>query len=635
MKTSLLHSAVAALAKCGRTGPRLPIAATTTLLLCVSVISSRAFAANTYPFRIINGTTTGIVDELQITNSTAATLSITNLPGGGRRAQLGIYGSGGGGSSTNGLLDSSSTNSLASTNWVNANFLPIAGTNSLVAQASLLAITNSLADKTITNGLATTSITNGLATTSITNGLTTAAVTNGLADSSITNGLAGAGVTNGLETIAAANVLTNGLATIGITNSLVAQASLLALTNSLVTLSSIPSITNSLADKAITNGLATLSITNPLVAQTSLLALTNPLVAQASLPVITNSLVDTSHALTNGGTQPLFWNGTAVVSNNATFTGSVNILGPLSAASIVGISTGTVASVNGLISNVTIAATGNATATSAVSSNGGTITINVPLEFAVTNTSTVAPLWWSTKYGAMRVSNVWGMTFINCPDLSTLSNENATLTDYFTSTTTGAWINVNVSGAWTVANTNNHLLFGSSGEANGAGNYIVKAIPNTNQSWRCRVLIDNISDNSGTTSYNADFGVSALEDTNGVTHSFVLHRNSSLTPAFRGFSSATPQASWQSVETATDNNIPLVNNFYMQTSWLWMQVSYDGVSNLTYSAAYGEIGLPPILKTLKVKNSQTVKPKYIGMGACDANNTGPQFILKAFVFEQP
>jgi hypothetical protein len=83
-----------------------------TSVLFVSASWPSCSAANPFPFRIISGTTTALVDELQITNSAAVTLIITNLPGGGRRALLGILGTSGtnsGGSATptivsNGLI---------------------------------------------------------------------------------------------------------------------------------------------------------------------------------------------------------------------------------------------------------------------------------------------------------------------------------------------------------------------------------------------------------------------------------------------------------------------------------------------------------------------------------------------------
>lgn len=646
---------------------RFLVVALQTFVFFVSASCPSCLAGNIYPWRIIAGATTGEVDELRFTDPSDITLTLTNLPGGGRRANVDIIG-GGGSSGSNTIVaggfglqatQNGNTNTLS----INPSVVVTAGapasvliggvtasiTNPLVAQASLPAITNSLADKALV-----TSTSNTLA-----------AAINSNAGASNTILLAGTGIQlidNGGNTNtitvdpsvvvtagAPASVLSGGV-TADITNSLVAQASLPAITNSLADKTLVGSASNTLAQATArfpTNGVSTtttlgaifsngvLTTASSVVPLTNAASTASALVSESiSAGVLT--ITPNPNILTNSDTQALTYLGTVTISNNATVTGTLFVGGALSASSIVGAVTSAVASINGLVSNVTIAATGNAAVTATAVSNGGTITVNVPVEFAITNTSTAAPLWWSTKYGAMRVSNSWGSTFINTPDLAALSNEDATLTEYFTSATTGAWINVNVSGAWTVMNTNNHLLISSSGEANGNGNYIVKAIPVTNQSWRARILIDNISDNSGTIAFNADIAVSALEDTNAPTHSFVLHRNSSNTPALRGISSTSPASTWNpGAETAADPNIPLVNNYCMQSTWLWLQVGYDGISNLTYSAAYGQVGLPPFLKTLKTKNSQTVRPRYVGLGFNDAGNTGPQFLIKEFVFEQP
>jgi len=66
-------------------------------VLFVSTSSDLCLAGYVYPFRIISGNTTGEVDETQFSASDI-TLSLTNLPGGGRRAIIGIIGGGSGGS---------------------------------------------------------------------------------------------------------------------------------------------------------------------------------------------------------------------------------------------------------------------------------------------------------------------------------------------------------------------------------------------------------------------------------------------------------------------------------------------------------------------------------------------------------
>src|SRR6267154_1663616 len=72
--------------------------------LCLVALSSfillhSSFAGNVFPFRIIAGNTTGEVDETQFSTGDI-TLSLTNLPGGGRRAIIGILGGGGGSNNT-------------------------------------------------------------------------------------------------------------------------------------------------------------------------------------------------------------------------------------------------------------------------------------------------------------------------------------------------------------------------------------------------------------------------------------------------------------------------------------------------------------------------------------------------------
>jgi hypothetical protein len=176
---------------------------------------------------------TGDVEQLWFDPS-QVTVTITNLPGGGKRAILSIIGGGGGGGLTQSVLVASNcvalvnigggTNAIAvDTNCLYAegfalqgnlaalsNYLAntIAPTNGLatisfvnslsnylaVAQASLLADINS-----VTNGLATTGFVTGqgYVTQTITNGLATPAVTNGLAQPSVTNGLIASVVSGG------------------------------------------------------------------------------------------------------------------------------------------------------------------------------------------------------------------------------------------------------------------------------------------------------------------------------------------------------------------------------------------------------------------------------------------------------
>ena len=73
-------------------------------LLVIPSLSRNLFAGNVYPFRIISGSTTGEVDETQFSTSDI-TLTLTNLPGGGRRAIMGIIGGGGGGGGITNVLD--------------------------------------------------------------------------------------------------------------------------------------------------------------------------------------------------------------------------------------------------------------------------------------------------------------------------------------------------------------------------------------------------------------------------------------------------------------------------------------------------------------------------------------------------
>jgi hypothetical protein len=73
------------------------------LLLAISMFAFSSRAGNVYPFRLSNITTTGEVDEVFFSASDI-TLSITNIPGAGKRAIIGIIGGGGGGGSNNTIL---------------------------------------------------------------------------------------------------------------------------------------------------------------------------------------------------------------------------------------------------------------------------------------------------------------------------------------------------------------------------------------------------------------------------------------------------------------------------------------------------------------------------------------------------
>ncbi|HXI84149.1 MAG TPA: hypothetical protein VNL17_08680 [Verrucomicrobiae bacterium] len=85
---------------------RQPTRTLTTALTVLSffVILHSSFAGNVFPFRIISGSTTAEVDETQF-GASDITLTVTNLPGGGRRANIGIIGGGGSGSGITNVLD--------------------------------------------------------------------------------------------------------------------------------------------------------------------------------------------------------------------------------------------------------------------------------------------------------------------------------------------------------------------------------------------------------------------------------------------------------------------------------------------------------------------------------------------------
>ena len=106
-------------------------------------------AGYVYPFRIISGSTTGEVDETQFSASDI-TLSLTNLPGGGRRAVIGIIGGGAGGGGSN-------TTILVAGNGIDITDLG-GGSNSLSIDPSIVA-TNP-----VSGGAGTFGITNVLDT---------------------------------------------------------------------------------------------------------------------------------------------------------------------------------------------------------------------------------------------------------------------------------------------------------------------------------------------------------------------------------------------------------------------------------------------------------------------------------------
>jgi len=634
----------------------------------------------------------GIVDELQITNSAAVTLSITNLTGGGRRAQLGILGTGGGGGGSSSLttndihllIDSNNTanafetqsQALALSNTLNATMILTAGVlqaeiNNLPTGSGLTALSNTLnATMLSTAGVLQAEINNlptGSGLTTLSNsligaiGATNAATLSAL--QSATNAVNATMLSTAAVLQAEINNLPTGSGLIALSNNLVAAINATndalrngseALTNGLALVSITNgfakiSITNGLALISATNGLATLSITNGL----ALTSITNGL----ALTSITNGLALTS--ITNGLAQFAITNGLAtfgvtngfinnVVSGGQSGNGSVAIGGNTATvtfpagASVTG--TNSVAGINSLVSNVTITATGNATLTTTASATGGTITLNVPQEFSVTNTSMSTPLWWSTKYGAMRVSNVFGATFVNTPDIATSSNENATLTDYFTTTTTSAWIQVNFSSAWTVVNSNNWLWITSSGEASTPGRYLVKAIPTTNQSWRCRILIQPLIGENGTSTFNFGAGIVSMDDTNSTCHVFTMWRNSSATAALRAFAPSTPGATYNTVDSGVDSSSVAQwwggGNPNLEggpNAAFWMQISYDGSMTQKYTYCLSAIALPPTLANhyTFIKTNQTINPKYVGIGFQDSSSEAPTIAIKAFVFEQP
>jgi len=353
---------------------------------------------------------------------------------------------------------------------------------------------------------------------------------------------------------------------------------------------------------------------------------------------ITLDGINLAQSITNIASGGQSGNGNVALGNNtATITFPAG-------ASITG--TNSVASVNNLVSNVTVAATGNASVSTTASTSGGTITINDPKQFAETNPASAspAPLFWDTKYGALRCSNNFGATFINTPDLSTTSNENATLTDYFTSTTTSAWIQVNWSSVWSVNNSNNWLWVQSSGEAISGPRMLLKAIPVTNESWRVRVLVQPMVGQNGAITMNELFSVCSIEATNGNEHHFSMWRGSGGIPELRAFL-CTQEGGTPAAESGVDSS--------SQAQWwggtasleegphvpFWMQISYDGSMTQKYTYCLSQSSLPPPIvqngQYTFIKTNQTVNPTYVGIGFEDDNTVKPTYAIKAFVFEQP
>jgi hypothetical protein len=381
---------------------------------------------------------------------------------------------------------------------------------------------------------------------------------------------------------------------------------------------------------SITNGLLLISGTNALLAASG----TNNLATQASLQAITNGLI--ASGFSNGQS------GTGNISNN---NGILYITFP----SVTVSGTNSVSSVNTLVSNITITATGNATVTTASSTSGGTITINDPKQFAETNPASAspAPLFWDTKYGALRCSNNFGATFINTPDLSTTSNENTSLTDYFTSTTTSAWIQVNFTNDWMVANSNNWLWLQSNGSiADPAGRYLLKPVPVTNESWRCRILIQPMLGQLGGLTMTEGFGLVSSEGTNGTQHIFAMWRGSSTIAELRAFAPTSPG----NVPNGTTESG--VDSSTLAQWWgggggleegphvpFWMQISYDGSMTQRYTYALSQTGLPPPIvqngQYTFIKTNQLVNPSYVGIEFYDGSQLKPTYAIKAFVFEQP
>jgi hypothetical protein len=545
------------------------------------------------------------------------------------------------------------SNFLASTVTGTNGLLSASSTNPLVAQASLPVAPGALASTGYVNA-----VSNFLASTVIgTNGLLSASSTNSLASTGYVNAVSNA-ITSSLTL---SNVMLNGniaptgmifaaldatnshrvrfTNTSGITNALAGMNSNLVhivnngATNAIWDAGNTPTILSNAASTApsvvgatINNGMLTISPSSLLLTNTE--------------TGITLDGINLAQSITNIASGGQSGNGNVALGNNtATITFPAG-------ASITG--TNSVASVNNLVSNVTVAATGNATISTVASTSGGTITINDPKQFAETNPASAspAPLFWDTKYGALRCSNNFGATFINTPDLSTTSNENATLTDYFTSTTTSAWIQVNWSSVWSVNNSNNWLWVQSSGEVGSSGRFLLKAIPVTNQSWRCRVLVQPLLGQNGTITMNEAFGVVSAEMLLTNMHIFTMWRGSGGIPELRAFFPPSANANYSgTVESGVDSSS--LAQWWGGSSALeegpptafWMQISYDGSMTQKYSYCLSQNSLPPPIvqngQYTFIKTNQTVNPQYVGMVFQDDTTVKPTYAIKAFVFEQP
>jgi len=601
------------------------------LLLLSSVLcllSPAVHAGNIYPIRVSDGSTTGDVDTLRFSGGT---LAIGSLSGGGRMGTLTISGGSGGGGGTNfqtslGIVFTGNAGSLSI--GVNPSLVLTAGSPvSAIAGALGASSTNNLADKSLVTATSNTIM---QAVNAVSNAVSVTLIpSNGVLFVDL------GGDSNALA-IDPSVVVTAG-----------APFSVLA---GLVPLAALPAAialfpTNGLN---VTTSLGATFSNGVLVTQDTVTPLTNATSATPALLAVSAAggvatITPNPGLLTNSGSQPFFWNGTLTISNNATVTGTFTVNGTLNASNISGVVTSAVATVNGLVSNVTLTATGNATVSTVSSSGGGTVTVDAPHEFAETNPASASPsaLFWDTKYGALRCSNNFGATFIDTPQLSGMSNVVDSMSSWFTSTTTDAWINVNVPSAWNIVNTNNHLLIQSTGEVANS-RWLLMRIANTNESWAYRILLDDVQDGSGTSTFNVSMGVGASEGTNANFHALTLWRTSGTTPSLRGFVASTPGAVPNTVDTGGADPGGTAQSFYTGGSSfsqipspLWLQVGYDGSTNLYYEMAFVRNGLPPIFNIISTKTNQTVMPGYVGLIFEDTGNFRPTYFIKAAVFEQP
>jgi len=602
------------------------------LLLLSSVLcllSPAVHAGNIYPIRVSDGSTTGDVDTLRFSGGT---LAIGSLSGGGRMGTLTISGGSGGGSGTNfqtslGIVFTGNAGSLSI--GVNPSLVLTAGSPvSAIAGALGASSTNNLADKSLVTATSNTIM---QAVNAVSNAVSVTLIpSNGVLFVDL------GGDSNALA-IDPSVVVTAG-----------APFSVLA---GLVPLAALPAAialfpTNGLN---VTTSLGATFSNGVLVTQDTVTPLTNATSATPALLAVSAAggvatITPNPGLLTNSGSQPFFWNGTLTISNNATVTGTFTVNGTLNASNISGVVTSAVATVNGLVSNVTLTATGNATVSTVSSSGGGTVTVDAPHEFAETNPASASPsaLFWDTKYGALRCSNNFGATFIDTPQLSGMSNVVDSMSSWFTSTTTDAWTQVNMTNSWTIVNTNNHLLIQSGGAIIGSGQYLVNAIPTTNQTWSYSVLIDSIEDGGGTTTFNAGIGITAMEATNSNVHNFAIVRGSGTTPQIRGFLSTSPSDSFQVADTGGADPGSSLGSIYgggvFHTELpapIWLRVGCDGSKNLNYQYAFARCGQPAIFHTISVKTNQTVLPAYVGIVFNDGSGSKPSYLIKACVFEQP